>query len=478
MSKVRILLADNDSDYGQSLKFFLETEKFLVTIVDSVEGALEKLESMTWDLVLADLRLRNDEDDQDTSGLDVGNNAIRRNIPCIIISAYPSVKATRLALRSLTPNSSAVDFVPKGDGPHAVLESIQRLFGLTLLHISDLHPKVPESGEVPYNQEQAYSKFLGDVLAQPGLGLNPLRTVLVTGDVSYRNQDESFDWARRYLMDLSDKLCISPNRFVITPGNHDINRLNSQSTPDSLRAMRIGDVSWFSKYDKYLNFTRHFYDEPAFTADRLYRIFLFDSQVAVVAFNSCLVEGDSKWKCQVCAGTSGKEHYCGWIDRRQVLQASEELNNIKWPGLRIGIFHHHIMPEEHSPPPDSCKGDHLWPYNHRDHMLKFTLFEEGFHILLHGHRHKIELRQPQLIGSNVPINLGSGAFWPVNNDEQETANYLLLQLSPIEGKSRVMMRKYFPASVDRPGYWGADNSVRPEGIIPLLGAFIPAIQAY
>ncbi|HLO13655.1 MAG TPA: response regulator [Anaerolineales bacterium] len=477
MTKLRLLLADNNNDYRESLRQLLEMEGFLVTAVDSVPGAFEKLETMNWDLVLVDLRLSNDNDHQDTSGCAVVINADQREIPCIVITAFPTVDAARLTLRSLTPNATAVDFVPKAQGPEAVLKSIRSVFGITLLHISDLHPKVPASGEVPYDQEEAYSQFLGDVLNQPGLGLNPLRTVLVSGDISYRNQDESFEWAKHYLIDLSDKLCIPKHQFIMTPGNHDINRLNAQQTADSLHSMTTNNVTWFSKYDKYLNFTQHFYGEPAFTPERLYRLFTFDNQVAIVAFNSCLVEGDSKWKCSVCAATTGKEHYCGWIDRHQVLQASIELNAMKWPGLRIGMFHHHVVSEDYDPPHDSCQGDHLWPYHDTEHWLKFILSGEGFHILLHGHRHKTELKQPQTIGSDAPINLGSGAFWPVNNDKQETANYLLLQFSPMAEKSRVIMRKYFPTSENRRGYWGADNSIRPDGLIRLPGIRVPTAHA-
>lgn len=475
MTKAQILLADNNDDYRESMRRLLEIAGYLVTAVHSVGAATEKLDANNWDLALVDWRLTDDDDDQDQSGLEVLKKTTEKNVPCIIISAYGTVNAVRRALRSLTPNSSAVDFVPKDEGSEAILESIRRLFGITLLHLSDLHPMVPASGDVPYDQEQAYSTFLGDVLQQPGLGLTPLRTVLVSGDISYRNQDDSFDWARHYLMDISAKLCIPPDRFVMTPGNHDINRLNARHSADSLQAMRSADPTWFSKYDKYLDFTRHFYGEPAFTPTKLYRLFTFNDQVAVVAFNSCLVEGDETWKCPVCSRTTSKEHYVGWIDRHQILQVGEELDLMNWPGLRIGVFHHHIVSEEHNPPPEVCQGDHLWPYHRAGHKLNFIFFEHGFKILLHGHRHKVELKQPQTLGSSAPVNLGSGAFWPVNEDE--TANYLLLQLSPISGKSRVIMRKYFPASVDRPGYWGADNSIRPEGIIPLPGAVLPTIQS-
>jgi hypothetical protein len=85
------------------------------------------------------------------------------------------------------------------------------------------------------------------------------------------------------------------------------------------------------------------------------------------------------------------------------------------------------------------------------------------------------LRQPPTIGANEPYNLGSGAFWTVNNDDQETANYLLLQLSPLHGKSRILMRKYHNATNDRPGYWGGDGTIQPDGIVPLSSVIIPPV---
>jgi CheY-like chemotaxis protein len=476
MNKLRILIVDNNSEYRKSLRTFLELEDFSVIEASSIDEASGILNTTYLDVALVDLRLKDDYDDMDFSGLDVAREIRKKEVPCIIITAFESVESARLALKHLGAKSLALDYVLKKAGPQAVLIAIRKLCGITLLHISDLHPKTLEVGEEPSDQDQAYSGFLENIQGQPGLALNPIRTILVSGDISFQFQAESFDRARSYLERLSKQLRIPLEKIVLTPGNHDINRNKASLTQDSLLAIRYGDSTWFNKFDEYLNFTRHFYGEPAFTIDKHYRIFTFDNRVAVVAFNSCLVEGNPKYKCKSCE-TNNKIHYHGWIDRHQVKQAGEELDHINWPGLRIGMFHHHVIPDNTIQLSDPCQGDHLWPYDHPDYRLKFTFDEHGFRILLHGHRHKVKMGRSPIVGSNVPYHFGSGAFWTSNSDEQETANYLLLQLSPIEGGSRVLMGKYHHQTEGRKGYWGPDDSIQSNGIIPLPDIIIPPFES-
>lgn len=474
MIKTKILLVDDDDDYRQSLRGFLELEGYLIEVAASFEAAHHKMITLQFDLILADLRL---VDDNDIKGLEVARMATEMQVPCIIITGFPSVETTKLALRTLGLNSLAIDYVLKKDGPDAVLSAINKLSGISFLHISDLHPKMEESGEVHFDQEQAYSEFLNDVMQQPGLALNPIRTTLVSGDISFQGKAESFEWAQRFLDKLALNLTIPKNQIVLTPGNHDINRTKAQLVHDSLHSIEVGDTLWFDKFDNYLNFTSHFYGQPAFSRQKLYRIFKFDERVAVVAFNSCIIEGDPKWKCDVCFTRTGKQHFHGWIDRHQVQQAAEELDQEGWKGLRIGVFHHHTVPDDWQPFLTGCQGDHLWSFHQKDQRLKFTFSAGGFPILLYGHRHKVELRQTQSVGSNVPYQFGSGAFWKTTDQQSETANYLLLQLSPMLGRSRVVMRRYNPATNERAGYWGFDDSIQPNGIIPLPSIVIPSVES-
>ena len=477
MNKLRILIADNDTEYRKSLHIFLEAEGFLVIETASFEETLRILDTATYlDIALVDLHLKDDHAEKDFSGLEIATELRKKNIPCIIITAFDTVETTRLALKHLGSKSLAIDYVPKKYGPQAVLNAIGRLYGITLLHISDLHPKLLEDGEEPGNQDQAYTDFLGHIQEQPGLALNPIRAILVSGDISFQFRSESFDRSRAYLERLSNQLHIPLDQILLTPGNHDINRRKASLTQDSLLAIKEGDSTWFNKFDEYLEFTRHFYGERAFSVDKLYRIFTFDNRVAIVAFNSCLVEGNPKYECESCKTNNNKIHYHGWIDRHQVRQAGEELDRMNWSGLRIGMFHHHVIPDKTIQLSDPCQDDHLWPYDHPDHRLKFTFYEYGFRILLHGHRHKVKIGRSPIVSSGVPYHFGSGAFWTSNSDEQETANYLLLQLSPIEGGSRILMGKYHYQTGERPGYWGPDDFIQPNGVIPLPDITIPPFE--
>jgi DNA-binding response OmpR family regulator len=121
---IKLLLADNDPDYRRSLRALLELESWQVEEADSVSQALDKLETLHPELILADLRLTNDKDEFDISGLEVAKKAAESHIPTIIITAFPSVDATRLALRTRGDIPLADDFVPKVAGPQAILDAI------------------------------------------------------------------------------------------------------------------------------------------------------------------------------------------------------------------------------------------------------------------------------------------------------------------------------------------------------------------
>ena len=129
MRQYGLLLADNRSDYRHSLRILLDLEGYLVQEADSVEQALEQLHTSRPDLVLADLRLTTDENEYDISGLVVAQRAADMRVPCIIITAFPSVETTRQALRSRGVEPLAADYVPKANGPQAVLDAIIAVLG-------------------------------------------------------------------------------------------------------------------------------------------------------------------------------------------------------------------------------------------------------------------------------------------------------------------------------------------------------------
>ncbi len=127
-SQKRILLADNSKDYHRSLKGLLELENFAVEIAVSVQQALEILKSTDFDLIIVDLRLTDDEDQYDISGLEVAKEAQSLSIPCIFVSGFTTIEYQRIALRSREAIPLALDFIEKQRGPQAVLDDLKILF--------------------------------------------------------------------------------------------------------------------------------------------------------------------------------------------------------------------------------------------------------------------------------------------------------------------------------------------------------------
>lgn len=153
-----LLLADNDPDYRHSLRALLELENWRIEEADSIIQALNKLEVLQPDLILADLRLTNDKDDYDISGLEVAKKAAEKNISCIIISAFPTADATRLALRRRGAKPLADDFVPKAAGPQAILDAIN----IVLNNASEMSKKT--SLELKIDLDQKLVWYKGEIL--------------------------------------------------------------------------------------------------------------------------------------------------------------------------------------------------------------------------------------------------------------------------------------------------------------------------
>ncbi|UCC65448.1 MAG: response regulator, partial [Anaerolineae bacterium] len=125
MSKAVILLADDDDDYRESLRQLLELEGYRVIEAASPAEAREKLETERLDLALLDLRFTNHQSAGDISGLTMARLAADKGVCRIIITAYETAEAVRMALHTRGSAPLAEDVVFKKDGPTAVLYAIE-----------------------------------------------------------------------------------------------------------------------------------------------------------------------------------------------------------------------------------------------------------------------------------------------------------------------------------------------------------------
>jgi len=125
MPRATILFADNDPDFLRTRSEFLEREGYRVIQAANPYEARRKLEGGRIDLAILDIRLEDDNDENDTSGLVLARE-VARTVPKIILTGFPNTWAVRDALR-LQPDGlpAAVDFIVKEEGPEALLQAVR-----------------------------------------------------------------------------------------------------------------------------------------------------------------------------------------------------------------------------------------------------------------------------------------------------------------------------------------------------------------
>lgn len=122
----RILLVENDPDFLSIRKQLLEHEGYQVYAATSPAEAKRLLDSTLIHLVISDIRIMDDSDEEDVSGLEL----VRRLdpvVPKIIVTAYPAYEYVRKALEPLPEGLPvAVDFITKQEGPIAFLKAVEK----------------------------------------------------------------------------------------------------------------------------------------------------------------------------------------------------------------------------------------------------------------------------------------------------------------------------------------------------------------
>jgi len=126
MARIRILFVDDNPSSLKARSELLEAAGYQVVPAATPDEAKGILNQGQMDLAIFDLRLIDDTDEKDISGLTLAEET-DRSIPKIILTSYPTYESVREAfapdLQDLPP---AVAFVAKQDGPEALLAAIRR----------------------------------------------------------------------------------------------------------------------------------------------------------------------------------------------------------------------------------------------------------------------------------------------------------------------------------------------------------------
>ncbi len=214
----------------------------------------------------------------------------------------------------------------------------------------------------------------------------------VSGDLAYTATEGEFELARGFLEETCEGLGISKDRVVIAPGNHDI---NWHAAEDDIK----------KRFDNYIVFLSQFYGEDLFY--RLYPLITWDlhihtsrpepsklisvacfpeANLTITSLNSCVYEDN--------------QHHYGFVGRKQLDHVRELLDRIdpSQRAVRVAVLHHHLHP---FPEPIDIEGNSIQVDQStiKDAGLVERRLERlNFDIVLHGHKHKPQLRETVIRG--------------------------------------------------------------------------------
>ena len=125
-----ILIVDNLKEFVEERREFLEQAGYTVISAYNPADAERILERGRIDMAILDNRLVDDNDQEDTSGLELARK-YGREVPIILLTGYPTWELVKAALgQDLNGLSPAVDFLSKEEGPDLMIQAVN----LTIAH--------------------------------------------------------------------------------------------------------------------------------------------------------------------------------------------------------------------------------------------------------------------------------------------------------------------------------------------------------
>jgi 3',5'-cyclic AMP phosphodiesterase CpdA/tetratricopeptide (TPR) repeat protein len=242
--------------------------------------------------------------------------------------------------------------------------------------------------------------------------------LVVSGDFTYTATSGEFTEALQFLEKLCSGLSISKDRVIVCPGNHDVNWAHSK-------------IDKTHRFDQYISFLAKFYGDTFRTryplikwdltvdgarpraTDLLSLQVLPKDHLLILSLNSCVYETE--------------EHHYGYVSGRQLRNFEEllEREDIDNNLVRIAVVHHHLHPFP-EPVKLEVSGEHWQDQSTiRDSALVEKYLEKhGFDIVLHGHKHKPQLREtlvrdPSFSMATRPLIVLGGGSCGVESRELE-----------------------------------------------------------
>jgi len=141
-----ILIVENEAQVREATRLRLETRGYRVFAAETAGEARQILERERVYLVIIDVRLQDDKDPNDVSGLDLAAD-LGPEVTKIILTGFRTPEVTRSALIGyLKQVAPAQDVIAKQDGPRKLLEAVKRVF------ISEVYDQINFSLQIHYDR--------------------------------------------------------------------------------------------------------------------------------------------------------------------------------------------------------------------------------------------------------------------------------------------------------------------------------------
>lgn len=285
-----------------------------------------------------------------------------------------------------------------GGGMDGVSSKEQKKDEFIIIQVSDIHfgPKHYftslgiSQDQVPTADKPSLAKYMIEALHTFS---NRGDFLAVTGDLTQSALTDEFAQAETCIKELAAALDKGMENHLknvaIVPGNHDVNWTVMQADPG---ARYMGFVPYI-RFRTNLGAKIEHQVEP----ERLYEIVdLIESfNCVIVGFNSAVLEGPDDHR-----------GYIGESQFKNVMQEVNALCGSKKP-LKIALMHHHLSPVS-SLEVGLSKAENVL----RDSQyIKAGLIENGFSLVLHGHRHfsHEEMIDQSGDGGNKLVVIGCGS---------------------------------------------------------------------
>jgi len=427
-----ILFADNDLDFLETRQTFLENAGYHVIPATTPNEAEAILEKQKIHIAIIDVRLINDTDPEDLSGLDLART-VAPSVPKIILSDHDDHIREALMLR-IGGLHVAADFVQKEDGMQAMLTSIRRVLDIQphkefvdrnrlkvighkknrtetfqILHISDLH--INDAKEDKFDRSVVLEPLIKRVKEDQDKNNFHPEIIVVTGDIAFKGIKAEYDLAKVFFDDLLAALDLENNRLFVVPGNHDVNRKEYGPT-EVMRYKNMRDLN--EELENYReNLLKGMVDYFDFTETHLAHLKSIHGHGRLVPFVNTfdakcgkrigLVGLNSAWMCRK---SHDKETIA--IGEFQVNTAMKELKKKEKIDLQVVLFHHPL--------------DWLWP---PDRTLCRKKYLDNS-ILLSGHLHDVAGSYLNDLNGSIYQFQAGGAYLGTESDWPGRFHYITI----------------------------------------------------